>query len=462
MKKNKLRIIVPTILVVVLALLALTLLIPGAVTAQGRMSLKSQRALSTFSEVFQYIERNYVDEVDPQVLLEGALAGLFESLDDPHSAYLSDVSIRDLSDTTEGKFGGVGLYIQKQIAEGEEAAFIEVIAPIEGTPSSRLGIRSKDLIIEIDGESTADFTIDDAVGVLRGRVGTPAQVLIRRKTREFPISITRASIEIPTIRHGLVPSSSIGYIRIIQFTPFTADRVADAIKEFANANYQSLIVDVRQNPGGLLSSVIDVSNLFLDGGLIVGTSGRNAIENNAHNAKAGALVEKDISIIVLIDSGSASASEIFAGALGDRDRAVIMGQTSFGKGSVQQIREAGEGAFRLTTSRYYTPDGNYIDNIGIVPDIASEAEEFTEEQEADLTIILSKGRVEKFVNDRAKVSEQEVSRFIAEIVSATSLRNHTIEKLVRDEILRVNNITPVFDIEFDAVLRQAIEYLVSN
>lgn len=457
MKKYNLRIIVPTVL---LALL-ISILIPGAVIAQGP-ALRTQQALSIFSEVFRHIEKRYVDEVDPEVLLEGALNGLLESLNDPHSAYLSGASMRDISDTTRGKFGGVGLYIQKQAANEDEEAFIEVISPIDGTPSARLDIRSNDLIIEISNQSTGDFTIDDAVSALRGEIGSPVEVLIRRGTREFPLSIVRASIEIPTIRYALIPDSKIGYIRIIQFTPFTVGRVMEAIEEFETMGYQSLIVDVRQNPGGLLSSVVELSSLFLDGGIIVGTSGKNATENRKYYATKGTFANKDIPMVVLIDGGSASASEIFAGALGDRDRAVTIGQKSFGKGSVQQIERAGDGAFRLTISRYYTPAGNYIDKIGITPHIVSEAAEFTEEQAVDMTTLLSQRRLEKFVNNRTTVSNQEIDRFVTEIINTTSLEKDMVEKLVRDEILSANNVTPIFDVEFDTVLQRAIKYLTSK
>lgn len=457
MKKKNFWAIMSTLLLIIL----ISILIPSSVIAQGPAA-DTRRALSTFEQVFRYIEKNYVEEIDPEVLLEGALTGLFESLDDPHSAYLAERALRSLGDTTEGQFGGVGMYIEKDAAEEGKDAFIRVIAPIQDTPSARLGVRSNDLIVDIAGESTADFTIDEAVNALRGEIGTSVEVKIRRGTREFALSITRTAIEVPTIRYGTVPNSTIGYIRITQFTPFTADRIEEAINEFEATRYKALIVDVRQNPGGLLSSVVDVSGLFLDGGLIVGTSGRNKIENRMYNATKGTKVPTDTPMVVLIDAGSASASEILAGALGDRDRAVLIGQTSFGKGSVQQIRRAGDGAFRLTMSTYYTPSGNYIDKIGIIPDILSEMAELTEDQALAVTELLSARGIEKFVQNRTQIPQQEIDRFVAETARATSLEKNVLEKLVRDEVSRANNIIPVFDLEFDTVLRHAIDYLQSS
>ena len=453
MRNNNFWMITSAVLLAIL----ISILVPGAVTAQNPS--ETNRALLTFERIFRYIENNYVDEVDPQVLLEGALSGMFDSLDDPHSTYLTDMDMRGLNDTTSGEFGGVGMYITKDTVPEGEDAFIRIIAPIEDTPSDRLGIQSNDLITKIEGEATQDFTIDDAVNRLRGPVGEDVEVEIRRGTYEFVISITRAVIMVPTIRYALIPDSSIGYIRIIQFTPFTVERVRDAIAEFKAAQYQKIIMDVRQNPGGLLSSVVDVSDLFLSGGAIVGTSGRNQLENRVFNAKNNTLVSADIQVVVLIDQGSASASEIFAGALGDRERATIIGQQSYGKGSVQQVRQVENGAFRLTMSKYYTPSGTYIDKVGIIPDILAESQTLTEEQAADVTELLSKRQIQNFVDGRQEISDQETSRFIAEIVDSTSLDSRTIGKLVRDEVLRANNTRAIFDLEYDQVLQEAIRHL---
>ena len=453
MKNNNFWMITSAVLLAIL----ISILVPGAVTAQNPS--ETNRALLTFERIFRYIENNYVDEVDPQTLLEGALSGLFDSLDDPHSTYLTDVDMRGLNDTTSGEFGGVGMYITKDTVPEGEDAFIRIIAPIEDTPSDRLGIQSNDLITKIEGEATQDFTIDDAVNRLRGPVGEDVEVEIRRGTYEFVISITRAVIMVPTIRYALIPNSSIGYIRIIQFTPFTVERVQDTIAEFKAAQYQKLIVDVRQNPGGLLSSVVDVSDLFLSGGTIVGTSGRNQLENRVFNAKNNTVVSSDIQVVVLIDQGSASASEIFAGALGDRERATIIGQQSYGKGSVQQVHQVENGAFRLTMSKYYTPSGTYIDKVGIIPDILAESETLTEEQTADITELLSKRRIQNFVDGRQEISDRETNRFITEIVDSTSLDSRTIGKLVRDEVLRSNNTRAIFDLEYDQVLQEAIRHL---
>ena len=439
----------------ILLLILVAVFIPGDALAQDT----TQEALILFAQVFRFIENNYVDQIEPQVLLEGALKGLLDSLDDPHSAFLNDLALRDLDDTTSGRFGGVGMYINKQDKEDNEISYIEIIAPIEDTPSDRIGIRAGDIILEIEGNSTADMAVDEAVNALRGRPGTEVEVLIQRASFTFPVKIKRAIIEVPTIRQAIIPEYNAGYLRIIQFTPFTAERVAETINYFEDNNYTSLIIDIRQNPGGLLSSSIEVADLFLDEGLIVGTTGRNADENREYYATAGIDVDPDIQLIVLIDQGSASASEIFAGALKDQGAALIVGETTYGKGSVQQIRRVGDGGIRLTMSRYYTPNGAYIDNVGVAPDIAVESTILNEEQVQDYTNLLSSGRIIEFVNDRKNVPQDEIETLVADLQESTSLSERYLQKLIRDEIDRANNERKVYDLEFDLVLQRAVELL---
>ena len=440
----------------VLLLVLVAVFIPGDARAQ---STSTQEALAVFSQVFRFIENNYVDEIETQVLLEGALKGLLESLDDPHSAYLNELAVRDLDDTTSGKFGGVGMYISKQDGDEDDDLFIEIIAPIEDTPSDRIGIRAGDVILEIEGATTADMEIEEAVSALRGTPGSKVLVMIERGSYTFPITITRAIIEVPTIRRALIPEYGAGYIRIIQFTPFTAERVRDALVYFKENNYESLIVDIRQNPGGLLSSSIEVADIFLADGLIVGTSGRGGANNEEFFAESAVGLPADQQVIVLIDKGSASASEIFAAALKDNGRALIIGQTSYGKGSVQQIRRIGDGGIRLTMSRYYTPSGSNIDSVGVAPDVEVEDTVLTEEQTQDYTALLSSGHIIDFVGDRKSISQGEIDTFVAELEKESSLTHRYIQKLVRDEIDRVNNDRKVYDLEFDLVLQRALEFL---
>ena len=423
----------------------------------GNQEAETQRLLGMFFEVFRFVQENYVEEekVDPDILVEGALRGMFEVLDDPHSAYLSAEEMRDLDDTTTGRFGGVGLIISK-IDRG-----VEVVSPIEGTPAYRAGVSAGDLIIAVDGESVVDLNIDEVLSVLRGDPGSSVTMtIVRGKNLRFDVRVVRDMIEVPTVREDVIPDG-IAYLRIIQFTPLTTDRVEDAILDFKDRGYNSMIVDLRSNPGGLLSGVIDVADFFLSKGPIVSTRSRVASENHVFYASSrSTMVPADLPIVVLIDRGSASASEILAGALQDTGRAKIMGEKSYGKGSVQQIKRVGDAGFRLTMSRYYTPLGKNIDQIGISPDVRVQEPELSEEDEQALSLIIDEELIKDFLNRYPNPTDADIENFERELADrGIRLDDRYIRRLVRNELNRTNNDPPVYDLEFDLVLQEAVNYL---
>lgn len=428
---------------------------------------ETDRAVDVFESVLRFVEENYVDEVDPDVLLEGALEGLFESLD-RFSYYLDEEEMRDLTMTTTGEYGGVGMYVSKQPPEDSKPAFVEVVAPIEDTPAFRAGVRAGDLIVALrdEGEdeftSTEDLTIDEAVKLLRGEPGTEVTVRIRRGSRaEFPLTIERAVIEVPTVKYAMIPED-IGFLRIIQFTPRTVERVEEAVEFFEENDYTSMVIDLRSNPGGLLEGVVDVADLFFERGTIVGTSGRNPAKNDRMTATQGSIVPDDLPIVVLIDQGSASAAEILAGALQDRDRAFLVGETTYGKGSVQEVRRLGEGGFRLTMSRYYLPSGRYIDEVGVEPDKVVDPPELSEEEADEYAALITGNAIADWVRENPDPTEQEVDSFVDELRQEYDLRERWIALTIREEVNRQNNVQSVYDLEFDEVLREAIRLLRTN
>jgi len=423
----------------------------------GNQDEENERFIGMFFEVFRFVQENYVDEskVTAGNLVEGALRGMFEALDDPHSAYLSAEEMRELDDTTTGRFGGVGLIISK-IDRG-----VEVVSPIEGTPAYRAGVNAGDLIVAVDGNSVVDMNIDEVLAVLRGDPGTSVTMtIIRGKNLKFDVRVVRDLIEVPTVRKGIIPDG-IAYLRVIQFTPLTSERVEDAIREFDDNNYRAMIIDLRSNPGGLLSSVIDVADYFLSKGPIVSTRSRVAAENHVFYASSrNTLVAADFPIVVLIDRGSASASEILAGALQDTRRATIMGEKSYGKGSVQQIKRIGDAGFRLTMSRYYTPLGKNIDQIGISPDVPVLEPELSEEEEQALSRIIEEELIKDFVARFPDPSEKAVASFIGELGGKDiRLDDRYIRRLIKNELNRTNNNPPVYDLDYDIVLQEAVRYL---
>ncbi len=374
------------------AVLGILLSVGGTVLAEKESSKSSLplEDLKAFSEVFGQIKASYVEDVSDHDLLESAIKGMLTGLD-PHSTYLDKKAFKDLREGTRGEFGGLGIEV------GMEDGFVKVITPIDDTPAFKAGVEAGDLVIRLDEKPVKGMTLSDAVKIMRGKPGTDILLTIIREGEPKPLklTITRAVIKVVSVKNRIL-EPGYGYVRIASFQTRTGANLHEAISELKkqseNSELKGLVLDLRNNPGGLLNAAVSVSDSFLDSGLIVYTEGR--IEHSKMNFKAGPDdMLKGAPIVVLINGGSASASEIVAGALQDHKRAVIMGQQSFGKGSVQTILENNKGgAIKLTTARYFTPSGRSIQAEGITPDITLSAvklqqldDEFVAIKEKDLS-----------------------------------------------------------------------------
>ena len=338
-----------------------------AVSAEGFDNSREDtyRQLELFGDVLSRIESDYVTDVDDAALIEAAIEGMLESLD-PHSSYLSPDSFQDMQVSTRGEYGGLGMEITVRDDR------ITIVSPYEDTPAGRAGLQPGDQIIAVDGDSIIGFSTDEAVDLMRGPVGAPVTITIARENEEnFDLNLVREIIPLRTVAWR--EEEGFGYLRIAGFNEHTTETLHEAIAEMREAfggTIPGVIVDLRFNPGGLLDQAVGVTDTFLDGGEIVTTRYRNPGENQRFNARPGDMIN-GAPVVVLINEGSASASEIVAGALQDRERATLVGRTSFGKGSVQTLiplRGGRDGGLRLTTGRYYTPSGRSIQATGIVPD----------------------------------------------------------------------------------------------
>ena len=352
----------------VAAAVAALLLSPlgGDAAEKQKNNADTYRLLNLFGDVFERVRADYVEDIPDQELIESAIGGMLTSLD-PHSNYLNAKSFRDMRVQTRGQFGGLGIEVTM------ENGLVKVVSPIDDTPAFRAGIEPGDLVSHLDGEPVMGLTLADAVEKMRGRVGSDIKLTIRRSGREpFDVTITRAIIKIKSVRSRL--EGKVGYLRVTTFSEQTDKGVKEAMQklnEEAGGKLDGLVFDLRNNPGGLLDQAVAVTDAFLDKGEIVSTRTRQSEDTQRFNARPGDLA-KGLPIVVLINGGSASASEIVAGALQDHGRAVILGTKSFGKGSVQTIIPLpGHGAMRLTTARYYTPSGRSIQAVGIEPDIVA-------------------------------------------------------------------------------------------
>ncbi|GEO81701.1 S41 family peptidase [Pararhodospirillum oryzae] len=323
--------------------------------------------LDLFADVFERVKRDYVEEVADEPLIEAALNGMLSSLD-PHSGYLNAQSFEDMQVQTRGEFGGLGIEVTM------EQGLVKVVSPIDDTPAARAGLQPGDLITHLDGVSVMGMALADAVDKMRGRVGTDIRLTVRRGPQKvFDVTLTRAVVTIKSVRSRL--EGDIGYVRITTFSEKTDDGLVDAMKALkrqSKGKLKGYVLDLRNNPGGLLEQAIAVADTFLDSGEIVSTRSRDPKDTQRFNARSGDLAD-GLPVVVLINGGSASASEIVAGALQDHQRARLVGTQSFGKGSVQTIMPLpGHGAMRLTTARYYTPSGRSIQAVGIHPDVVVE------------------------------------------------------------------------------------------
>ena len=369
--------------------------------------------LRKFTEVFSRIKDAYVEDVSDRELLENAIEGMLSGLD-PHSAYLGPDAYSDLEETTTGEFGGLGIEV------GMEDGFIKVIAPIDDTPAERAGVQAGDLIIKLGEEPVKGMSLQDAVTRMRGEPGTTLTLTIMRDGESAPIEIDveRAVIKVTSIKSRML-EPGYGYVRITQFQDETGNQFVAAIEKLMADNdgdLDGLIIDVRNNPGGILQAAVAASDALLDEGLIVYTEGRIQSSRLRFNAKAGD-VTNGTPVVVLINGGSASASEILAGALQDHERAVVMGTRSFGKGSVQTVIPLDEShAIKMTTARYYTPDGRSIQARGIEPDITVRPATLTELEggpffsEASLSGHLENGEGDIRPEDRDRRGDTEVER----------------------------------------------------
>lgn len=426
---------------------------------------QDQAMFGTLQNVYRFILNNYVDQVDPMVLYDGALKGMFEALKDPHTAFLDVGEMRSLNDTTTGQFGGLGMYIDKQRdAEGSLVpnGFVEVVAPIEETPAWRAGMLPGDLIAEIDGVSTTDVSIDEALAKLRGNPGTPVKLRVfRGKSIDLNVPLVREIIEIPTVKYGMI--GTVAYLRLIQFTPKSTERVHEALVALKKQNYSALIIDLRNNPGGVLDGAVEIGDLFFSDGTIVSTRGRIESENEVFEAKPGQDVDANVPMIVLMNGGSASASEILGGALKDRSRALFIGEKSYGKGSVQTVRSLGDRGFRLTIARYYTPANISIDKVGISPDIEVTEPPLTRDEELAFIHLREKALITNFVQANKTPSAAQIQAFVRSLPGqGIQLPELLVKRLVQREIERQNNVSPVYDLEYDTVLQKALEVIKSG
>ncbi|SCW31403.1 carboxyl-terminal processing protease [Borreliella japonica] len=424
-------------------------------------------------QAFEFVKENYVDPVSDEVIFEGALKGIFQSLGDPYSQYLTKRDLEEISKTTVGDYVGIGISIIKKMHSQDKqekakdldpnSSCVSIVTPFEGGPAYKAGIKSGDCITAVDGKSVSSMEVDQVVDLLKGKEGTKVKVsILRGKDLILDFELTREKIEIQTIKYDVI-NSDIGYIRIVSFNPHTSVDFSKALDNLKSRNIKSLILDLRLNTGGYFQAAIKMADDILSKGTIVSTKSRNSSKPVDYKASSKQVLPSNVRIVALIDRSSASASEVFVGALKDNKRAYIIGEKSYGKGLIQHVVPFYTGGFKITSSKYYTPSGKSIHKVGIEPDLEIKSPDFSEEETLIYKEIFDKKLVEDFLKGKKSITEQEIDFFVENLVKENpkyKIDKEFLGKYVFFNYYQDNNKElPIYNMHYDKVLKAAYEYL---
>ncbi len=413
--------------------------------------------------LYRTIDNKFLFDVDHEAIYNSMAKALFSALDDPYSSYTTEEESQNITDITLGSYGGIGAYISKPNPDtidmkDPKTYMITIVSPFVNSPAYRAGLHAGDLISHVDGEDISALTVEEASASLRGEAGTKVKLTIHRGSTSFDVKIVRRVVVVPTVQSDMI--GNYGYIHILEFTPYTPEKVKEAISGFAKTGFYGLIIDLRSNPGGSVDAARQIADMFLSDNIVLTIKTNNPEETQVFKTRKDTIIPLAVPMVVLIDGGSASSSEILAGAFKDNYRATLIGSTSFGKGLVQGVYPFGKDLFKLTIARYLTPSGADIHKVGIKPDIPVEIPEFTDEQLEDYLSLIKEDVFADYVKTHPEQNNTEIDSFIQSLISdGTSLPERYLRRFVRMEYEYLMDFPPVYDLDFDIQLNRAIEYL---
>jgi len=413
--------------------------------------------------LYRLIDTVFLFDIDYDAVYDSMAKGLFSALGDPYSEYITAEESQDIQDLTQGVYGGIGAYISKPNPSyidyyDPETYMVTIVAPFLGSPAYKAGLHAGDLIAEIDGIPVDEYTAQEASANLRGDPGTTVELLVVRGTASFTITVERAIVEIPTVRYDII--DDIGYLQILEFTPVTPGKVREALDFFNDQNYSGIIMDLRGNPGGSVDSAVQIADLFLSLKTVLIMESGEDKKSSKYKTRFGTTVPKDLPLVVLTNRGTASSSEILAGALRDNDRAILIGETTFGKGLVQNVYPYDDDFFKITSAQYLTPDEHNIHKIGIIPDIEDVEPELSEDELDSFVRLQEEKLIKLFVETQTSFTNSEVNKYISELQDdGITLNQRLLRKLIRNEFENTMDFPPVYDLEYDNVLRRTLEYI---
>ncbi len=429
--------------------------------------IEKKKFIDKLSQLYDYVQSNYYKNPDANDALEGALQGMLENLSDPYSTYIPKEDTEKYTESITGEFGGLGITIDEGLDIESGVHYIKVISPIEGTPAFYAGLQSGDLVVSVDDTSTAEMSSQDAVLIMRGTPGTSVDLVVKRGGTLFPVSIVRDIIKVIYLKHAHI-NDDIAYISLLSFNNNTPRKFLEALQSLNEVGYKHLILDLRNNPGGSLDAVLKISDFFLEQEeLIVGTSSRIVNNREQYFAKTSPIVSSEKKIVVLINSGTASASEILAGALRFNDKAVLVGENSYGKGLIQTVQAFGEGIITLTVAEYFAPGDRFINELGIPPDIELTGVVFDNDPQERvwLSKINEQDLVRKFVEEKkGKIDDAAVSEFKKRLrkEGANFKNDNLIIRMLKVQAQSFNNEIAIYDLGLDSVLNTTVQMIMDG
>ncbi|MDC7244744.1 MAG: S41 family peptidase [Sphaerochaetaceae bacterium] len=425
--------------------------------------------IEKLEQLYRIVDRDFLFDIDHKAVYEEMAKGLFEGLNDEYSAYIVSKESTDFSEDTLGTYGGIGAYISKNYLEYRdftkpETYMINITSVFPGSPAEAAGLLPGDLISHIDGEPVDDLEAEDSSSSLKGEAGTDVVLTIYRNGRTFEVTVTRQNIQTPTVSASVI-GDDMGYLQITQFTESTAMQVQQKLEEIGISTLSSLIIDLRNNPGGIVDGTLRIADMLLDQGIIVQIHSKSADKERVYIASPPVLVPESIPVVLLVNEGSASSSEILAGALKDNERATLIGTTTYGKGLIQIVSPFDDGYYTLTWSQYKTPDGNDIHKVGIPVDIEVDAMTVAEEDMDEYLNFIQSNIANDFVQDHPEGTQEDYNKFLSEELPEERNLSDDIYRLIlrRAYLMELPyDERPIADVEYDVVLKRAVEFLTTG
>ncbi|MGD1831847.1 MAG: S41 family peptidase [Sphaerochaetaceae bacterium] len=425
--------------------------------------------IEKLEQLYRIVDRDFLFDIDHKAVYEEMAKGLFEGLNDEYSAYIVSKESTDFSEDTLGTYGGIGAYISKNYLEYRdftkpETYMINITSVFPGSPAEAAGLLPGDLISHIDGEPVDDLEAEDSSSSLKGEAGTDVVLTIYRNGRTFEVTVTRQNIQTPTVSASVI-GDDMGYLQITQFTESTAMQVQQKLEEIGISTLSSLIIDLRNNPGGIVDGTLRIADMLLDQGIIVQIHSKSADKERVYIASPPVLVPESIPVVLLVNEGSASSSEILAGALKDNERATLIGTTTYGKGLIQIVSPFDDGYYTLTWSQYKTPDGNDIHKVGIPVDIEVDAMTVAEEDMDEYLNFIQSNIANDFVQGHPEGTQEDYNEFLSEELPEERNLSDDIYRLIlrRAYLMELPyDERPIADVEYDVVLKRAVEFLTTG